>query len=117
MNFSFEVSKTDPSGARRGRLTTPHGSIETPFFLPVGTQAAVKSLRNEALEELGARASIFRNARAATAISANGNSASCKARRLPICGARALANFSILTFLDTRLAALPSASLTKPLVR
>ncbi len=54
MNFSFEVSKTDPSGARRGRLTTPHGAIETPFFLPVGTQAAVKGLRNEALEELGA---------------------------------------------------------------
>src|SRR5947207_15307415 len=54
MNFSFQVSKTDPSGARRGRLSTPHGSIETPFFLPVGTQAAVKSLRNEALEELGA---------------------------------------------------------------
>src|SRR5437868_8555982 len=54
MNFSFEVLKTDPTGARRGRLTTPHGSIETPFFLPVGTQAAVKGLRNEALEELGA---------------------------------------------------------------
>src|SRR5437764_4190335 len=55
MNFSFQVSKTDPSGARRGRLTTPHGSIETPFFLPVGTQGAVKALRNEALEELGAQ--------------------------------------------------------------
>src|SRR5205807_907332 len=55
MNFSFEVSKTDPTGARRGRLTTPHGAIETPFFLPVGTQAAVKALRNEALEELGAQ--------------------------------------------------------------
>src|SRR5213082_2022374 len=54
MNFSFEVLKTDPTGARSGRLTTPHGSIETPFFLPVGTQAAVKGLRNEALEELGA---------------------------------------------------------------
>src|SRR5438105_1028810 len=54
MNFSFEVLKTDPTGARRGRLSTPHGSIETPFFLPVGTQAAVKGLRNEALEELGA---------------------------------------------------------------
>src|SRR5437667_5816809 len=54
MNFSFQVSKIDPSGGRRGRLTTPHGAIETPFFLPVGTQAAVKSLRNEALEELGA---------------------------------------------------------------
>src|SRR5947209_4652869 len=54
MHFSFEVSKTDSSGARRGRLTTPHGAIETPFFLPVGTQATVKALRNEALEELGA---------------------------------------------------------------
>ncbi len=54
MNFFFEVAKIDPTGARRGRLTTPHGSIETPFFLPVGTQAAVKGLRNEALEELGA---------------------------------------------------------------
>jgi queuine tRNA-ribosyltransferase len=54
MNFSFAVSKIDPSGARRGRLTTPHGPIESPFFLPVGTQATVKGLRNEALEELGA---------------------------------------------------------------
>jgi queuine tRNA-ribosyltransferase len=54
MNFSFEVSKTDPTGARRGRLTTPHGPIETPFFMPVGTQASVKALTQEALEELGA---------------------------------------------------------------
>jgi queuine tRNA-ribosyltransferase len=54
MNFSFEVAKTDPSGARRGRLTTPHGSVETPFFMPVGTQASVKALTQEALEELGA---------------------------------------------------------------
>jgi queuine tRNA-ribosyltransferase len=54
MNFSFEVAKTDPSGARRGRLTTPHGTVETPFFMPVGTQASVKALTQEALEELGA---------------------------------------------------------------
>ena len=54
MSFSFEVVKIESSGARRGRLNTPHGSIETPFFLPVGTQATVKGLRNEALEELGA---------------------------------------------------------------
>jgi len=47
--------KADAGGARRGRLTTPHGAIETPVFMPVGTQATVKSLRNEALEELGAR--------------------------------------------------------------
>jgi queuine tRNA-ribosyltransferase len=54
VKFSFEVAKTDPSGARRGRLTTPHGTVETPFFMPVGTQATVKALRQEALEELGA---------------------------------------------------------------
>jgi len=54
MNFSFEVTKTDPTGARRGRLTTPHGTVETPFFMPVGTQASVKGLTQEALEELGA---------------------------------------------------------------
>ena len=52
--FSFEVSRTDPTGARRGRLTTPHGAIEMPAFLPVGTAATVKGLRQEALEELGA---------------------------------------------------------------
>lgn len=54
MNFSFEVAKTDPTGARRGVLKTPHGAVQTPFFMPVGTQATVKGLRNEALEELGA---------------------------------------------------------------
>jgi len=54
VSFSFEVAKTDPSGARRGRLTTPHGTVETPFFMPVGTQASVKALTQEALEELGA---------------------------------------------------------------
>jgi queuine tRNA-ribosyltransferase len=52
--FSFEVLKTDHSGGRRGRLTTPHGVVQTPFFLPVGTQASVKALTQEALEELGA---------------------------------------------------------------
>jgi queuine tRNA-ribosyltransferase len=54
VSFSFEVTKTDRTGARRGVLKTPHGTVETPFFMPVGTQAAVKGLRNEALEELGA---------------------------------------------------------------
>ncbi|HVO56945.1 MAG TPA: tRNA guanosine(34) transglycosylase Tgt [Dongiaceae bacterium] len=54
MSFSFRVLKTDATGARRGQLLTPHGPVETPFFMPVGTQASVKSLRNESLEELGA---------------------------------------------------------------
>jgi len=54
VSFSFEITKTDPAGARRGVLQTPHGAVQTPFFMPVGTQATVKGLRNEALEELGA---------------------------------------------------------------
>jgi queuine tRNA-ribosyltransferase len=54
VNFSFEVKKTDATGARRGVLSTPHGQIETPAFMPVGTAATIKALRHEALEELGA---------------------------------------------------------------
>ena len=53
MDFQFEVLATDPSGARRGRLTTPHGTIETPAFIPVGTAATVKGLTQQALEDLG----------------------------------------------------------------
>src|SRR6266849_1726463 len=44
----------DPTSARRGKLRTPHGVIETPVFLPVGTAPTVKGLTQEALEELGA---------------------------------------------------------------
>lgn len=53
--FHFEVLCTDPSGARLGRLETPHGVIETPAFMPVGTLATVKGLTQEALESLGAQ--------------------------------------------------------------
>ena len=53
MEFRFEVLKTDPSGARLGRLTTPHGVIDTPAFMPVGTAATVKGLTQQTLEELG----------------------------------------------------------------
>jgi queuine tRNA-ribosyltransferase len=55
VNFSFEVLENDPSGARRGQLKTPHGVIETPVFMPVGTAATVKGLTQEALETLGAK--------------------------------------------------------------
>jgi len=55
VNFSFEVKKADATGARRGRLNTPHGQIETPAFMPVGTAATIKALTHEALEELGAQ--------------------------------------------------------------
>jgi queuine tRNA-ribosyltransferase len=54
VTFSFDLAKIDATGARCARLTTPHGVIDTPVFMPVGTQATVKSLTQEALEELGA---------------------------------------------------------------
>lgn len=53
MNFQFEILATDPTGARLGRLTTPHGTIETPCFIPVGTAATVKSQTQRDLENLG----------------------------------------------------------------
>lgn len=51
----FELLGTDPSSsARRGRVHTPHGSIETPVFMPVGTQASVKTLSPHEVAETGA---------------------------------------------------------------
>ena len=41
--------------ARAGCMVTPHGEVETPVFMPVGTQASVKSVPQELLEELGAQ--------------------------------------------------------------
>jgi queuine tRNA-ribosyltransferase len=52
MGFQFEVLATDPTGARLGRLTTPHGIIETPAFMPVGTAATVKGQTQQDLESL-----------------------------------------------------------------
>ena len=53
MGFQFEILATDPTGARLGRLTTPHGAIETPAFMPVGTAATVKGQTQQDLETLG----------------------------------------------------------------
>jgi queuine tRNA-ribosyltransferase len=55
VSFAFEVARTDPTGARRGKFSTPHGIFETPAFMPVGTAATVKGLTQDALEQLGAR--------------------------------------------------------------
>jgi queuine tRNA-ribosyltransferase len=52
----FELLQTDPSTkARRGRLTTRHGVIETPVFMPVGTQGTVKAVSPDELREVGAQ--------------------------------------------------------------
>lgn len=53
--FKFEVTKSDAkTAARLGRITTPHGVIDTPVFMPVGTRAAVRAMTPEELVELGA---------------------------------------------------------------
>lgn len=50
----FQLLKTDPSSrARLGRLTTTRGVIDTPVFMPVGTQGSVKALDNRELLEMG----------------------------------------------------------------
>src|ERR1051326_1826838 len=51
--FSFTLKATD-GAARRGEIVTPHGSVQTPAFMPVGTQATVKGLTPEAVRETGA---------------------------------------------------------------
>ena len=54
--FEFELLHVcKQTGARRGRLHTPHGVIETPVFMPVGTQATVKALTPRELKEMDAK--------------------------------------------------------------
>jgi len=51
--FGFRVLNTD-GAARRGEITTPHGVIQTPAFMPVGTRGAVKAVTQRDLEDLDA---------------------------------------------------------------
>ena len=52
--FSYELIANDPgTRARRGRMRTPHGTIETPVFMPVGTYGSVKAVSSYDLERLG----------------------------------------------------------------
>lgn len=56
MSLHFQLLKTDgATAARRGRLTTRHGVIETPIFMPVGTQGTVKAITPKHLSEIGAQ--------------------------------------------------------------
>ena len=55
MSFNYTVlDKDKQTEARRGKLETEHGSFQTPIFMPVGTQAAVKSISPPELKEIGA---------------------------------------------------------------
>src|SRR6266545_5797157 len=51
--FSFRVTATE-GAARRGTLNTPHGTVQTPAFMPVGTRGAVKGITHRDLEDAGA---------------------------------------------------------------
>ncbi|MDY4064053.1 MAG: tRNA-guanine transglycosylase, partial [Ligilactobacillus agilis] len=48
------IKKEKHTGARLGQITTPHGTFDTPMFMPVGTQASVKAMAPEELKEMGA---------------------------------------------------------------
>ncbi len=55
MSLDFELIKSDTdTKARRGVVSTPHGKINTPIFMPVGTQATVKAMSPEELKEIQA---------------------------------------------------------------
>ena len=51
---SFQLLAESAAGGRRGRLALPHQTVETPVFMPVGTQGTVKAVAQEVLESLGA---------------------------------------------------------------
>jgi len=55
--FGFEITRRDDKSlARVGTISTPHGQIQTPAFIPVGTKATVKSVLPESMRDLGAQA-------------------------------------------------------------
>ncbi|MGD0797629.1 MAG: tRNA guanosine(34) transglycosylase Tgt [Acidobacteriaceae bacterium] len=53
MSLRFEVAATTPEGGRRAALHLPHGTVQTPVFMPVGTAATVKAVPHELLEQIG----------------------------------------------------------------
>ena len=53
MSLLFEAGSATPQGGRRGRMHLPHGVVETPVFMPVGTAATVKTVPQDVLETLG----------------------------------------------------------------
>lgn len=54
MPFDFNLISVDPAGARLGRISTDHGAVDTPAFMPVGTQGTVKTMSSRDLREAGA---------------------------------------------------------------
>jgi len=55
MSLEFDVVREDAAGGRRAELTLPHGKVQTPVFMPVGTAATVKAVPQDVLEKIGPR--------------------------------------------------------------
>ncbi len=53
MGLEFQIHNTAESGGRRATLTLPHGQVQTPVFMPVGTAATVKTVQQSTLEHIG----------------------------------------------------------------
>lgn len=53
--FTFTLESSDSTGARAGTLETPHGEVQTPLFMPVGTKATVKGVQADMLDSMGAQ--------------------------------------------------------------
>src|SRR5271163_2149401 len=53
MSLQFEIAKSSVGGGRRAALHLPHGTVQTPVFMPVGTAATVKAVPQNVLEEIG----------------------------------------------------------------
>jgi queuine tRNA-ribosyltransferase len=53
MTLGFEITQTSAAGGRRATLDLPHGKVQTPVFMPVGTAATVKTVQQETLERIG----------------------------------------------------------------
>jgi queuine tRNA-ribosyltransferase len=58
--FAFELQNTDGS-ARAGRMITPHGVVETPIFMPVGTRSAMKWLTTDQIQDIGSQIMLVNN--------------------------------------------------------
>jgi queuine tRNA-ribosyltransferase len=53
MGLRFDIQRTSPTGGRRAELHLPHGAVQTPVFMPVGTAATVKTVQQSTLEHIG----------------------------------------------------------------
>jgi queuine tRNA-ribosyltransferase len=53
MGLKFEIQHTTEAGGRRAKLHLPHGTVQTPVFMPVGTAATVKTVQQSTLERIG----------------------------------------------------------------